>query len=43
MKLCLFMYYVEQIDNKQWMVEEVAALNGIMDSRTVEGNIRKKF
>jgi len=42
-KLCLFMYYVEQIDNKQWMVEEVAVLNGVMDSRTMEGMIRKKI
>jgi hypothetical protein len=32
-KLCLFVYYVEQIDNKQWMAEEVAIINGGMESR----------
>jgi hypothetical protein len=42
-KLCLFVYYVELIDDKQWMAEEVAALNGAMESRTVEGNIRRRI
>ncbi len=32
-KLCLFVYYVEQIDNKQWMVEEAVALDRGMESR----------
>ncbi len=32
-KLCLFVYHVEQIDNKQWMVEESVALDGGMESR----------
>ncbi len=34
-KLCLFVYYVEQIDNKQWMAKEAATLNGGVESRTV--------
>ncbi len=34
---------VEQIDNKQWMVDEVAALNGGMESRMVEGKIRRRI
>jgi hypothetical protein len=27
-KLCLFVYYVEQINNKQWMVKEAVTFNG---------------
>ncbi len=27
-KFCLFMYYVEQINNKQWMVKKTTTLNG---------------
>jgi hypothetical protein len=42
-KLCLFVYYVELIDNKQWMVEEATTLNGAMESRMVEGSIRGEF
>jgi len=42
-KLCLFVYYVEQIDNKQWMVEEAMALNGGMESRMMEGKIRSRI
>ncbi len=42
-KLCLFMYYVELIDDIQWMAKEVVALNGAMESRTTEGNIRRKI
>ncbi len=42
-KLCLFMYYVEQIDNKQWMAKEATTLNGGMESRMVEGKIKKKI
>jgi len=36
-KLCLFVYYVKLIDNKQWMVEEAATLNGAMNNRTMKG------
>jgi hypothetical protein len=42
-KLCLFVYYVEQINNKQWMAKEIVALNGGMRNRTVEGKIRRKI
>ncbi len=42
-KLCLFVYYVELIDNKQWMAEEATTLNGAMESRMVEGNIRRRI
>jgi hypothetical protein len=42
-KLCLFVYYVELIDNKQWMAEEAMALNGAMESRMVESNIRRRI
>ncbi len=42
-KLCLFVYYVEQIDNKQWMAKEVATLNGGMESRIVEGRIKMRI
>jgi hypothetical protein len=38
-KFCLFVYYVEQINNKQWMVKKTTALNGSMWSRMVEGMI----
>jgi hypothetical protein len=26
-KVCLFVYYVEKINNKQWMAKEVATFN----------------
>ncbi len=42
-KLCLFVYYVELTNNKQWMVEEATALNGAMESQMVEGNIRRRI
>jgi hypothetical protein len=42
-KLCLFVYYVELTNNKQWMVEEATTLNGAMESRMVEGSIRRKI
>jgi hypothetical protein len=42
-KSCLFVCYVKQIGTKLWMVEEAAALNGGLHSRTVEGKIRKKI
>jgi len=42
-KLCLFMYYVEQIDNKQWMPNEAMTLNGGMESKMLEGRIRRGF
>ncbi len=41
-KLCLFVYYVEQI-NKLWMAKESATLNGGMESRMVEGRIRRRI
>jgi hypothetical protein len=42
-KLCFFVYYVEQINNKQWMAKKIVAFNGGMCSRTMEGRIRKKI
>jgi hypothetical protein len=42
-KLCLFVYYVEQVNNKQCMAREIAALNAGMGNRTVEGKIRRKI
>jgi hypothetical protein len=42
-KLCLFVHYVEQNNNKQWMVKKNVALNGGMWSRTMEGRIIGKF
>ncbi len=42
-KLCLFVYYVELIDNKLWMDEEATALNGGMESTMVENMIRRKI
>jgi hypothetical protein len=42
-KFCLFMYYVEQIDNKQWMAKEVMTLNGGMENKALEGKIRRGF
>jgi hypothetical protein len=41
-KLCLFVYHVEHINNKQWMVKKIAALNGGMWSRMVEGKDKKE-
>jgi len=41
-KLCLFVYYVEQINNKQWMAKKIVALNGGMWSRMVEGKDKKE-
>ncbi len=38
-KFCLFVYYVKQINNKQWMAKKTTTLNGSMWSRTVEGKI----
>jgi hypothetical protein len=42
-KFCLFVYYVEQINNKQWTAEKTVALNGSMWSRMVEGKMKKKI
>jgi hypothetical protein len=42
-KLCLFASYVELIDNKLWMAIEAMALNGGMESRTMEGKIRSRI
>jgi hypothetical protein len=40
-KFYYFVYYVELINIKLWMAEEVVALNGGLESKTVEGMIRK--
>jgi hypothetical protein len=42
-KLCLFVYYVEHIDNKQWMVKETATFNGGVENRTVHNNMRRRI
>jgi hypothetical protein len=42
-KLCLFVYYVEQINNKQWMAKKTMALNGSMWSKTMKGRIKKRI
>jgi hypothetical protein len=39
-KLCLFVYYRERINKKQWMVKKIVALNAGMWSRMVEGKDR---
>jgi hypothetical protein len=39
----LFVYYVELIGTKLWMVEEGAALNGSLESKMVEGKIRRRI
>ncbi len=41
MKSCLFMYYVELIGIELWMAEEGVALNGGLESKMVEGKIRR--
>ncbi len=41
-KLCLFVYYVEHIYNKEWMVIEVTTFNGGVESRMVHDNIRRR-
>ncbi len=40
-KSCLFMYYVELIDTKLWMDEEAMTLNGSIESKLVEGRIKR--
>jgi hypothetical protein len=42
-KLCLFVYYEEQINNKQWMAKKMATLNGGMGNRTVESKIKRRI
>ncbi len=42
-KLCLFVYYVEHIKNKQWMAKEAATFNGGVEGRMVHDSIRKKI
>jgi len=42
-KSCLFVYYVELIGTKLWMVEEGVTLNGGLKSTTVEGRIRRRI
>jgi hypothetical protein len=37
------MCYEKHIDVKLWMVEGVAALNGGLHNRTVEGKIRRRI
>ncbi len=41
-KLCLFVYYVEHVDNKQWVAKEAATFNGGVESRMVH-NIRRRI
>ncbi len=41
-KLCLFVYYVEHINNKEWIVKEAATFNGGVENRTVHDIIRRK-
>ncbi len=33
------MYFVEQINNKQWMAKKTTALNGSMWNKTMQGKI----
>jgi hypothetical protein len=40
-KLCLFVYYVEQINNKQWVAKEATTFNGGVENRTLHDNIRR--
>jgi hypothetical protein len=42
-KSCLFVYYVELIGTKLWMAKEATALNGGLESKTMEGMIRKRI
>jgi len=42
-KFCLFVYYVKLIGTELWMVEEATTLNGGLESRMVEGKIRRKI
>ncbi len=42
-KSCLFVHYVKLIGTKLWMSKEVVALNGGLDSRMVEGMIRRRI
>jgi hypothetical protein len=42
-KFCLFVYYVEQINNKQWIAKKTDALNGSMWSKMVEGKIKRRI
>ncbi len=37
------MYYVELINTKLWMVKEATALNGGLESKTVEGMIKREI
>jgi hypothetical protein len=40
-KFCLFEYYVEHINNKQWMAKEATTFNEGVESRTMHDNIRR--
>ncbi len=41
-KLCLFVYYVEHINNKEWMAKEPATFNGGVEGRMMHDNIRRR-
>ncbi len=41
--LCLFVYYVEQVDNKQWVAKDTTTFNGGVESRTVHDNITRRI
>jgi hypothetical protein len=42
-KLCFFVYYVKQINNKQWMAKKITTLNESMWSMIVEGRIKRRI
>jgi hypothetical protein len=42
-KLWLFVYYVELINNKLWIVEETVTLNGGTKSRMVGDKIKRRI
>jgi hypothetical protein len=42
-KLCLFVYYVEQINNKQWMAKKATTVNGGVKSRMVHNNVKRRI
>jgi hypothetical protein len=41
-KLCLFVYYVDQINNKEWMVKEATTFNRGVESRMVHDSERRR-
>jgi hypothetical protein len=36
-------YYVEHINDKQWMAKEAATFNGGVENRTMHDNIRRRI